>query len=162
MSRLRTATLGAAALAVLLIVGCSRSQPTYGFATPSPTLPPEKVVEIQLKALQENDEHDHGIAQVYLFASPTNLAITGPFQRFAAMIRSSYDHLLEHRRAVQLDPMTFEEQSSVFVEVTGKFGKVVTYVWILDRQQSGPYEGCWLTSAVHVTTAPDAVETIEL
>ena len=145
-----------------LATACTTHQSDYGFATPSPDLPPEKVVEIQLRALQGNDEHDHGIAQIYLFASPSNLAITGPFTRFASMIHDSYGHLLSHRRAVQLEPMTFEGQSTVFVEVTGKLGKVVTYVWILDRQQSGPYAGCWLTSAVHVATAPDAIETFEL
>ena len=147
----------------LMLPACTSPVPTaMDFTVPSAAIPPEQVVEIQLKALQGNDEHDHGIAQVYLFASPSNLALTGPFPKFASMIHASYDHLLGHRRAVQLKPMTFEDQTSIFVEVTGKLGRVETYVWILQRQPSGPYAGCWLTSSVHVASAPDAVETIEL
>ena len=56
---------------------------------PDPSIAPEEVVAIQMKALQFNDNPspDFGIAQTWNFAHPRNRAMTGPLPRFANMLK---------------------------------------------------------------------------
>jgi hypothetical protein len=89
-SRLLAAVLGAAALAVAAGPALVR---------PSPQLSAAEVVTIQLEALQHNDEPyiDAGIAQSWLLAHPANKRVTGPYSRFADMLRSpAFAAILDH------------------------------------------------------------------
>ena len=56
---------------------------------PDPSLSPQDVVSIQLEALRNNDTpyDNRGIEVTFNFASPANKRITGPIERFAAMVR---------------------------------------------------------------------------
>ena len=45
-------------------------------------LKPLEILNIQLKALQNNDSKDSGIEQTWLFAHPQNKLATGPYPRF--------------------------------------------------------------------------------
>ena len=66
---------------------------------PNPKYSPREVVEIQLRALQQNDDPvpGAGIAQTWAFAHPNNRAITGPLAQFQQMIESAnYRFLLGH------------------------------------------------------------------
>jgi hypothetical protein len=56
--------------------------------TPDANLAPERVVQIQLEALQRNDSQ--GIAQTWAFAHPVNKKVTGPLERFESMIKSPF------------------------------------------------------------------------
>ena len=67
---------------------------------PDPSFRPERVIEIQLQALQKNDNPlpDFGIAQTWTFAHPSNKRMTGPLERFAAMIKGpNYQMMINHR-----------------------------------------------------------------
>ena len=65
---------------------------------PSPELSPDAVLDIQLKALQRADLDDGAMQVVFNFASPGNRAVTGPLERFDAMVRGfPYDVLVGHR-----------------------------------------------------------------
>lgn len=118
---------------------------------PDPDLSPRRVVEIQLDALQHNDEPrpGFGIAQTWAFAHPDNRSQTGPLERFARMIESPpYRLLLGHRRHA-VEPVTVGDRRAVFtVTVVAASGPVVAYRWILERVPGGEHAGAWMTVAV--------------
>ncbi len=51
-------------------------------AYPDPGLKPNKVVAIQLLAMQQNGASDYGIEVTFRFASPQNKLQTGPLSNF--------------------------------------------------------------------------------
>eukprot|EP00879_Flechtneria_rotunda_P004543 GHRR01004798.1.p1 GENE.GHRR01004798.1~~GHRR01004798.1.p1 ORF type:complete len:237 (+),score=84.52 GHRR01004798.1:970-1680(+) len=63
---------------------------------PSPSFPPEAIVEAQLAALRECR-----VASVFAHASPQNKAATGPVEQFAAMLahNPAYSPLMGHLSA---------------------------------------------------------------
>ena len=118
---------------------------------PGPDFEPEGVVQIQLQALQRNDDPapDAGIEQTWAFAHPDNRAATGPLERFAAMIRSpAYAPLLNHRHH-SIEQVVENESVVVFlVTVVSAAGPVLDYRWVVKRVDSGDMAGAWMTSAV--------------
>jgi hypothetical protein len=117
---------------------------------PSPTLTPQQVVQVQLKALQHVDSpvQDAGFATVYRFTSPENREQTGPLPQFSRMIRAGFGELLNHRKA-ELSPLLQQgEQVLVPVAVTSINGQRFHYVFVLRRQVEGNYKGCWMTDGV--------------
>ena len=63
----------------------SPTYPVSGLPTPDPSDGPEQVIEMQVRALAENDTpvENAGIKTAYNFASPANRRVTGPLDRFA-------------------------------------------------------------------------------
>lgn len=119
----------------------------YGDLEPDPALPPERVVEIQLEALQHNDEprEDSGIERAWAFAHPANRAVTGPLERFAAMIKNpAYRMLVDHREHSITRVAVTDESASFIVTVVPESGSVVFYQWQLGKARSG----AWMTIAV--------------
>lgn len=124
-----------------------------GPAGPSPRLGPSDVVAAQLSALRaeapEGEGPGAGIRTAWAFASPGNRAATGPVDHFAQMLRNPvYVGLLAHRTA-QLGPVRLQDdqaQQEVLV-LTGD-DRALGFTWVLGRQDSPPYAGCWLTDAV--------------
>merc|ERR1711879_891835 len=88
-----------------------------------------EVVELQLRALQENNpQTDDGIAKTFEFASPANQAATGPLPRFAAMIRGGYSQLLNSREFTIVSGLAIGERAG--------FGQVyVCRVQVLAQDQ---------------------------
>ena len=79
-------------ITVLLVVLAAPVGATHLPQTePDPSLSPQDVVSIQIEALQHNDTPyvDRGIEVTFNFASPTNKRVTGPLERFKAMVRNS-------------------------------------------------------------------------
>ena len=118
---------------------------------PDPTLGPEQVIQIQLKALKRNDEPepDTGIATAFNFASPDNRATTGPLGRFALMVHSpAYAPMLNYK-AEQIGPLEMVgdsvQQSVLLLDAQGK---TAVYAFVLSRQEDGPCAGCWMTDGV--------------
>lgn len=127
--------------------------PIEGLPTPDPAHDPERVVEIQLAALADNDApfENAGIGTAYNFASPGNRRATGPFDRFVRMVRGpQYAPMIDHVEAVagpvERDGATAEQR----VTLTGPNGRTVTYCFGLSKQRGGTLEGCWLTDRVVV------------
>ena len=128
--------------------------------TPSPSLGPAEVVLAQLDGLRrESYDGDpvlgEGLAQAWEFASPGNREATGPLPRFARMLRAdAYRGLLGHS-AVQLGPVKQDgAQAQVEVLVVAADDTTQGYTWVLGRQDSPPYVGCWMTDGV--VRHPDA------
>jgi len=118
-----------------------------GISPPTPSLPPDRVVEIQLQALQNNDEprEDAGIEQTWAFAHPANRAVTGPLERFAAMVRNpAYRMLVNHREHATTRVAVTADRAMFAVKVVPVSGDPVFYQWQLAKAPSG----AWMTIAV--------------
>ena len=118
---------------------------------PSPTLAPEAVVGIQLDALQHNDtpSPDFGIQTVFTFASPANRVATGPFDRFASLVKAPvYRPMLNFVRAERAPVHVDGDRARQRVTVVTAGGSRVTYIFLLSRQQGGEFDGCWMTDGV--------------
>lgn len=87
---------------------------------------------------------------VFKFASPNNKAMTGPWQRFGAMVRSPpYHHLVEHREAHVLLVVTSGDSWRGLVRVLSKTSELpVEYWWVLSRSTEGPFSGCYMVDTV--------------
>lgn len=121
---------------------------------PSPLLPPEEVVKIQLRALKHNDSSNHGIAIAYRFASPENRLYTGPLSRFIQMLYNPLYAPMLNYETEELGEMKKRgnraEQKVVLIDKTGR---AYTYLFLLSKQEDGLYKGCWMTDGVRNLTA---------
>ncbi len=66
---------------------------------PNSDIKPDRVIEIQLSGLQNNDliYKDSGIEQTWNFAHPNNKKVTGPLDKFKRMIKGdSYQMMINH------------------------------------------------------------------
>ncbi len=138
----------------LRVLLCAALLPLASYADPaahpSPELDPATVVRLQLKALAHNDQPaaDTGVAVVFGFASPANRAQTGPLNHFSAIVHAMYAPLLNHRSA-QLRPIVIQGNRAVqVVDLVGRNGLPMRYVFLLSRQSQAPYAGCWMTDSV--------------
>ena len=119
--------------------------------SPDPSLGAADAVRIQMTALQRNTWNDGGIRTTYRFTSPANKRVTGPYARFAQMIKSPpYRAMLNARHITYGEIRVFESEAVQEVSVTGPDGENITYVFILRRQSDSPFQGCWMTEAVFV------------
>lgn len=117
---------------------------------PSEELKPEKVVELQVEALRENDtpQKDAGIETAYRFASPANKRSTGPLPRFKEMVHNDiYGNMLDHDSAEYRQIQRNETEAMQIVELE-KNGVHAVYEFRLSIQESGEQTGCWMTDSV--------------
>lgn len=124
-------------------------------AHPSPSFPPEAVVEAQLQALRANN-----VAAVFAFASPENKSKTGPVERFAAMLQHShYKPLVRHTKATSLRRLQISTTAYMeLVEVVSccpekRASEPFLYVWVVSKQpETSAFPGSWMIDAVHPAT----------
>ena len=118
--------------------------------TPNPALSPGEVVKIQLNALRENDDSDHGIAVCFRFASPSNKSNTGPVERFGQMIKlGPYRLMLFYHDAHYGEIEILNDKARQRVTLKGT-SETITYAFYLSRQTLADCEGCWMTDAVTI------------
>lgn len=118
-------------------------------SSPAIGMKPRVVVETVVEALRNNDTQDTGIATVYCFASPGNKQMTGPFERFASMIKRGYGDMLNHSDS-EFEQMEVKGEVAMQpVWLTTSDGTVVGYVFRLGKQSSGKFAGMWMTEAVY-------------
>lgn len=118
---------------------------------PAPSLGPDAVVGIVLNALRHNDDPvaDHGIAVAFAFTSPENHDVTGPIDRFKALVKSSaYRPMIGHARADRGPILVEAEHARERVAITGPHGERAVYMFLLSRQDTGLYKGCWMADGV--------------
>jgi hypothetical protein len=118
---------------------------------PDPSLSPQDVVSIQIEALQNNDipYEDRGIEVTFNFASPANKRMTGPLERFKAMVRNPvYGPMINHRSAKYENLLVEGEFARIDVVLNTKEGAYLGYRFILSRQHGNEHEGSWMTDAV--------------
>jgi hypothetical protein len=127
------------------------TEPYIALPQPNPEWSPQHVLTILLEALQHNDHPvaDSGIRVAFSFAAPANRALTGPIERFVAMVKNSlYAPLIDHRQA-ECGPLEIDgNQTQVRVALIDAVGASIEYLFVLSRQPSGLYAGCWMTDGV--------------
>ena len=136
---------------LFLIVACLVSASSASLAAemqqPAPDIAPERVVKIQLTALQNNDEptSNAGIEQTWVFAHPKNKSFTGPLERFTAMIKAPPYRMLVGHESHSVRRIAVTDDTAMFaVEVTPASGDPVVYQWKLEKTGSGS----WMTIGV--------------
>ncbi len=120
---------------------------------PSPDLAPETVIETQLDALRENSapSRDSGIRQVWEFAHPDNRRMTGPFERFASMIKGPYFNALVGHASHTVKLVEKNDRAAAYnVEVISTSGRVFRYRWVLQRAFGPGFDGAWMTVSVSI------------
>jgi len=130
--------------------------PVEGLPTPDPSYGPERVVEIQLSALADNDEPvaNAGIKTAYNFASPANRRATGPLDRFVRMVEGPrYAPMIDHAQAGTGPLERNGATASQRVTLTGPSGRTVTYEFGVSKHDGSgaPPAGCWLTDRVLIS-----------
>eukprot|EP00250_Pteridium_aquilinum_P028987 c38248_g1_i1 orf=273-1079(+) len=128
------------------IVGCCKEEDKAPPKKPSPEIEPTDVVQAQLQALRDRD-----FITVFEFASPKNKAHTGPLSRFTEMIQGrAYNVMLGHTSAEVLSTLLVgPERFQQRVLITGTNGKQAIFSWSLSRQETDPFQDCWMTDSVH-------------
>ena len=117
---------------------------------PDPALTPDEVVRIQLEALRDNNETDHGIEVCFRFASPSNQSNTGPVDRFGQMLKvGPYRLMLEYHDVEYAEVEIHENRARQLVTLTGAT-ETITYAFYLSRQTHPACDGCWMTDAVTI------------
>jgi hypothetical protein len=133
------------------------SRPT----NPDPALTPVEVVAAVLAALKNNDPAtDDGLRTTFRFASPANQRVTGPVDRFVAMVKKApYANLINHR-AARVKPIEMDDARAVcLVRVVATDGHRTYFLWNLSKQSTdGPLNNCWLTDAVSPIEPPPGEE----
>jgi|TARA_B110001452_G_scaffold259384_1_gene255670 hypothetical protein len=121
--------------------------------SPSKNLTPYDVVKVQLNALKNNDKlsKDLGIKQVWSFAHPENRKITGPYERFRAMIYSGQYNLLINHTSHKIDLLMKTSKKYIYkVEILTKEKKLYFYEWHVEKGSDEKCNDCWFTSAVSI------------
>ena len=146
---------------VLALIGWLSCAVAYAgdLVRPDPSIAPAEVVAIQLMGLKNNDliETDFGIRQTWSFAHPKNRNVTGPFPRFAQMLKGpGYSVLLNHKsHEIRNGPSTSKSKTNddenrrqfdVFME-TAK-GDILYFSWIVQKVATGQFKDCWMTVSV--------------
>ena len=120
-----------------------------GVVLPSSELAPAEVVRLQLSGLSDTSASGVGILQCYCFASPANRAITGPLDRFGRMVRQGPYQCMARPRALLVGrPLYDGEVARVLVTVVAEDSGVSAFTFVLSRQESGPFQDCWMTETV--------------
>ena len=147
-------------LLMMMLLGLTISGPAIALDIifPNPDLKPQNVVEIQLQSLQRNDEPmpDAGIAQTWAFAHPNNKLMTGPFERFALMIKShNYKNMIHHLDHKIEPVLQTNDRAQFAVSITTSDSQKMTFKWELMKAQTGEYSGSWMTTSVSTPLLSD-------
>ena len=137
-------------IVLLILLFFSKISFADNLVKPSPDINPIDVVEVQLFALQSNDESDFGIRQTWEFAHPRNKMATGPLPRFTSMIKTpAYSILLNNLKFETKEIFNDGKTAGIAVRIEAKDNKAYTYMWTLEKIiEEGPLNGNWMTSGV--------------
>ena len=137
-------------IVLLILLFFSKTSFADNLVKPSPDINPIDVVEVQLFALQSNDESDFGIRQTWEFAHPRNKMATGPLPRFTNMIKTpAYSILLNNLKFETKEIFNDGKTAGIAVRIEAKDNKAYTYMWTLEKIiEEGPLNGNWMTSGV--------------
>jgi hypothetical protein len=116
---------------------------------PDPRLSPADVVRLQVEALRAFRDDQSAIHQCYVLASPANRAVTGPLERFTAMVQNpTYRALVEHTTALVGRPVIRGRQATVLVTLLDRQRDAHIFRFFLSKQTDAALLDCWMTDAV--------------
>ena len=119
---------------------------------PNSNIKPDKVIEIQLSGLQNNDlvYKDSGIEQTWNFAHPNNKKATGPLEKFKRMIKgNNYKMMINHLSHTVTQVMSGDDWVQFEVILLDKEKIYHKFNWQVEKYTGdGPLKNCWLTTMV--------------
>ena len=119
---------------------------------PNSNIKPDKVIEIQLFGLQNNDLvfKDSGIEQTWNFAHPSNKKATGPLDRFKNMIKgNNYQMMINHLSHTITQVKNGNNWVQFEVIILDKEKIYHKFSWQVEKYtEDGPLKDCWLTTMV--------------
>jgi hypothetical protein len=116
---------------------------------PTPTLLPEDVISLQMKALSGPGPVEGRVARCYNLASPANRMHTGPLTRFATMIQApKYSVLLQARHFLVGRAVQNGREAHLLLTVVDGNGNLSLFRCFLSKQTAAPYADCWMTDGV--------------
>ena len=117
---------------------------------PKSDIKPDRVIEIQLSGLQNNDliYKDSGIEQTWNFAHPNNKKVTGPLDKFKRMIKGdSYQMMINHLSHTITKLGSGENWAQFEVILLDKDKIYHKFNWQVEKYEpDGPLKDCWLTT----------------
>lgn len=129
---------------------------TVSITPPNPELTPDEVVRLQLDSLRSFRDDELALLQCFVLASPANRAATGPFNRFATMVRSpKYVALVIGESELVGKAVVRGDRATVLVTVVGGVRRAGAFRFFLSKQTEDPYRDCWMTDAVTPDTGKD-------
>jgi hypothetical protein len=121
----------------------------WSYLRPSKILSPQDVVQIQLKALQQNDHSDSGVITVFNFSSPVSKSSIGPIEHFRVLVRDPVYKPMLNFRSYKKGQMIFTGKMAYqLVVLTSQNNEKAAYLFMLARQNKGPYKDCWMTTGI--------------
>jgi len=119
---------------------------------PNSNIKPSEVVKIQLLGLQKNNDvyEDSGIEQTWNFAHPNNKKVTGPLNKFKAMIKSNnYQMMINHLSHTITQIRGGDNWVQFEVIILDKNKIYHKFNWQVEKyKEDGPLKDCWLTTMV--------------
>jgi len=122
---------------------------------PAEKLTAYDVVQIQLKALKDNNKptKNAGIKQTWIFAHPENKKFTGPYKRFEKMLLGEqYKFLLNHDSHKIKLSMNSKNKYIYNIELISREKKMYLYEWHLEKSITDKCGNCWFTTIVSPPT----------
>ena len=119
---------------------------------PNSDIKPDRVIEIQLSGLQNNDliYKDSGIEQTWNFAHPNNKKVTGPLDKFKRMIKGdSYQMMINHLSHTITELGSSDKWAQFEVIILDKNKIYHKFNWQVEKYTlDGSLKDCWLTTMV--------------
>ena len=119
---------------------------------PNKGIEPLEVVKIQLLGLQKNNDKfkDGGIEQTWNFAHPNTKKVTGPLNRFKAMIKGdNYQMMINHLSHTITKIRSGDSWVQFEVILLDKDKTYHKFNWQVEKYTlDGPLKDCWLTTMV--------------
>ena len=141
-------TISSTFLIFLISVSISKAD----LLKPNSDIKPDRVIEIQLSGLQNNDliYKDSGIEQTWNFAHPNNKKVTGPLDKFKRMIKGdSYQMMINHLSHTITKLGSGENWAQFEVILLDKDKIYHKLNWQVEKYEiDGPLKDCWLTTIV--------------
>ncbi len=137
-------------IAVLAFWIAAVSPVSGAFAAP-PVVSPEKALDDQLVALQNNDAPapNAGIRQAWKFSHPANRRYVGSLRRFQWLLNTpAYRPLLNHTSHEIVRVSEKDEDVLFEVTIVAQDARVMQYLWILSYVENKLSEGSWATLRV--------------
>jgi len=138
--------------------GAQSADPKPTSTRPQPDLSPTDVVRLQMNALQASSVDKSAIKRCYAFASPSNRSVTGPLERFTAMIeKAPYNQMVSGAPVLIGKEVVRDDRATVLVSMTQESTPPAVFRFYLSQQKISPYEDCWMTDAVLNVRLPQPI-----
>jgi hypothetical protein len=130
------------------------SAAAYRDAQPTCERPPALVVRLQVGAVLTDNGSGRGIETTWRFLAPATRRSHGSVEAYVETFRTRYRPLLT-AESVTRRPLGRNGSAAVQSLRAHGDGSTTTYRWRVERRQTPPRKGCWLTTGLVETSGGD-------